>query len=608
MAKTATNSPTSDNVSKRQALEILRAQLELERSSHIGHWKDLANNILPRRPRFVLSDTNRGERRNLAIVDTTATLACRTLKSGMMGGVTSPARPWFKLTTPDPDIAELPHVKDWLTKVEDNMSGVFLRSNLYQCLPNVYGDLGTFANAAMMVEEDFGNVVRFYVFPIGSYMMSVDEKGRVNVFLRDFRMTVRQLVNKFGKSGSGGIDWTNISDYVRNAWYENRREQWIDVCHVILPNDEYDENSPSAKHKKFSSCYYERGGSGGTTQGQIITSTASTGDGKILRESGYDYFPVMCPRWEVTGEDAYGTDCPGMTALGDIKQLYTMIKRRAQAAEKKINPALKGPSALLSRKVSLLPGDFTADDAREGQQGLRPVHEVAMDLAEFTNLIAEIRHNIQRAFFEDLFLLASNDERSNVTAMEIGVRKEEKLLMLGSVLEQLNQDLLDPLIDNTFEIMLRQSRDANGQFFEHGLIPPPPPEVQGMKLKVEYVSIMAAAQKALALTSIERFSSFIREYASVDPGILMKVNRDKMAEQYADGAGLSTHIIHTDEEVQAMQQQQAQAAAAQQKMAAMQQGADAAQKLGSTDMTQDSALTRLVDSANAGALAPGAGQ
>ncbi len=587
---------------KRQRLEVLRQGLDLDRQSHISFWKDLANCILPRRPRFVLSDANRGERRNLSIVDTTATLACRTLKSGMMGGVTSPARPWFKLTTPDPDIAELPHVKDWLTKVEDNMSGVFLRSNLYQCLPNVYGDLGTFANAAMMVEEDFENVVRFYVFPIGSYMFACDHLGRVNTFLRDFRMTVEQVVNKFARTKEDGKpDFTNISEMVRNAWNEGRKQQWVDICHVIYPNDDYREGALDSKYKKFASCYYERGNASAT--GQQLPSTGGL-DNKMLSEKGYDYFPVMCPRWEVTGEDAYGTDCPGMTALGDIKQLYTMIKRRAQAAEKKINPALKGPSALLSRKVSMLPGDFTADDAREGQQGLRPIHEVQMDLTEFQQMIEECRHNIRRAYFEDLFLLASHEDRSNVTAMEISVRKEEKLLMLGSVLEQLNQDLLDPLIDITFAIMVRQSQLADGSFAEDGLIPAPPPEVQGVKLKVQYVSIMAAAQKASALTSVERFAGFVQQYSTVDQSILRKVNSARMAESYAEGAGLSPHILHTDEEVQAIAKQQADAAAAEQKMAAIQAGAGAARDLSQTDMEGDNALTRLVENANAGALAP----
>lgn len=599
-----------DAISKRRKLEILRGQMDAERSTFISHWRDLGDNILPRRPRFVVSDVNKGERRNRSIIDSTATLACRTLKSGMMGGVTSPARPWFKLTTPDPATAEIGAVKEWLEKVEDNMAGIFLRSNLYQALPAVYGDLGVFGTSAVMIEEDFEDVLRFHVFPIGSFMIATDAQGKVNVFIRDFRMTVRQLVEKFcEKDAQGAPDFTNVSDYVKQAWQNSRRDSWVDICHVIMPNDDYQEGKLEAKYKQFSSTYYERGGGNGSTQQPLGTAnTLGPDDGKILKESGYDFFPVMCPRWEVTGEDVYGTDCPGMTALGDIKQLQVQEKRIAQAIEKMVNPPMKGPSFLLGRKVSILPGDFTADDSREGQKGLGPIHEVQLRIAEAEQKQEQIRNRIKRAFFEDLFLLATNDDRPNITATEISARKEEKLLMLGSVLEQLNQDLLDPLIDNTFEIMVRQSRDANGQFFDKGLIPPPPPEVQGVRLKVEYVSIMAAAQKALGLASIDRLMTFALQISQTDPSALQKIDTDKTIEAYGERAGVPPGIVRTDEEVAAMRQQQQQAQAQQQKMEAIQQGAGAAKDLSQTNMSGDNALTRLVDNANAGSLLPAAGQ
>jgi hypothetical protein len=77
---------------KRNLYEILRAQMESERSSFISHWRDLSDFILSRRARFFVSDVNKGDRRNLKIIDNTCTLASRTLRSGMMAGVTSPAR------------------------------------------------------------------------------------------------------------------------------------------------------------------------------------------------------------------------------------------------------------------------------------------------------------------------------------------------------------------------------------------------------------------------------------------------------------------------------------------------------------------------------------
>jgi hypothetical protein len=72
----------------------------------------------------------------------------------MMSGVTSPARPWFRLTTPDLKLSELASVKTWLDSVTRAMNTVFLKSNLYNALPTVYGDLGVFGTSALFIEED----------------------------------------------------------------------------------------------------------------------------------------------------------------------------------------------------------------------------------------------------------------------------------------------------------------------------------------------------------------------------------------------------------------------------------------------------------------------
>ena len=154
---------------RRQRFEKLRGQLTLDRASFLSHWRELGENILPRRPRFFTADNNRGDRRNGRIIDSTAVFAARTLASGMTSGITSPARPWFKLTTQDPDLAESSAVKDWLNQVQNRMNTVFGRSNLYEVLPTAYGDMGVFGTSVIYAEEDFDQVVRFWSIPIGSY-------------------------------------------------------------------------------------------------------------------------------------------------------------------------------------------------------------------------------------------------------------------------------------------------------------------------------------------------------------------------------------------------------------------------------------------------------
>lgn len=566
---------------RRQKLEMLRGQLDSERSSFMTHWRDLGDHIFPRRPRFSVSDANRGDRRNQKIIDSTGTMAARTLRSGMMSGVTSPARPWFRLATPDPGLNEFGKVKDWLHKVGQIMSTSFLRSNLYNVLPIVYGDIGTFATGAMSIEEDFEDVTRHYSFPIGSYMIANNDKLKVDVFFREFRMTVRQLVQRFGKKkANGDVDWSVFSSHVRSQFEAGSYETWIDVCHVIQPNENFNPAQLASKFKKYESVYYEAGSTPGSNGASYLRTED---DSKLLSEKGYDFFPILCPRWEVTGEDVYGTDCPGMIALGDVKALQLMHKRKAQGIEKMINPPMVGPSSMRNSKASILPGDITYLDTREGQQGFRAAHDVNLRLDGLMMDIEAHQKRVQRAFFEDLFLMLASSDRRDFTAREIEERHEEKLLALGPVLEQLNQDLLDPLIDNAFDIHFRQ-----------GLLPPPPEELQGMKLKVEYISVMAQAQKLVGMAGIERFTGFVGQVAGMNPEIMDKVNADQIIDVYGDITSIPPGIVRSDEEVDAMRASRAQAAQAQAKMEAIQSVSASAKDLAAADMSGDNALTKMI--------------
>lgn len=580
----------TDRETKRQQFQILKAQLDAEQSSFLSHWRDLADFIFPRRPRFTVSDVNKGDRRNQKIYDSTATLAARTLRSGMMSGVTSPARPWFRLTTPDPDLAEYGSVKEWLHHVSQNMSTAFLKSNLYNCLPITYGDMGAFATGCMSIEEDFQDIVRFYPFPIGSYKIANNEKMKVDVFMRDFRMTVRQLINKFGpmEMNSREIDWSRFSEQVKQFWDRGEYETWIDVTHVIKPNPDYDPKKIQSKFKKYLSCYYEQGYSGGNGSGAELLPQDFD---RYLSEKGYDMFPILAPRWEVTGEDVYGTECPGMTALGDIKQLQVQEKRIAQAIEKMVNPPMTGPTSLRNSKASILPADITYVDIREGQQGFRPAHEVNFRVSELEGKQAQIRQRISRAFYEDLFLMLANSDRREITAREIEERHEEKLLALGPVLEQLNQDLLDPLIDNTFNIMLRQNR-----------LPPPPKEIQGMDLKVEYISVMAQAQKVVGIGGVERFASFVGSIAAANPEVMDKVDMDQMVDVYGDLTSVPPSIVRTDEMVAGIRQNRANAQKQAKAAELIQQGAGAAKDLSQSNLSEDNALGALLAQGNAGRI------
>lgn len=569
-----------DDRPRRDRLEkVFDSLFTIRKSGWDAHWREITEFMRPRRSRFWVGDRNRGDRRNQSIIDSTARFSSRTLQSGMHAGLTSPARPWMKLTTPDPSLAKHPPVKAWLHEITTRMLVLFGQTNVYKALPVVYGDMGDFGTAAMSLLDDRKDLFRAYTYPLGSYAVGLDARGMVTTFAYEYQISVRQLIETFALDTDGRtILWDKVSTAVKTLWNQGDSEANVDVCWLVQPNDDHRPMALEAKYLPWRSCYWEKGQNAP----------------KLLRESGFRTFPFFVPRWEVTDNDNYGTDCPGMTALGDVKQLQIEQRRKGQAIAKGVDPPLVGPSSLRTQKTSLLPGDVTYQDVREGMQGLKPIHEMRLSIGDLTADIAEVQYRIQRAYFEDLFLmLATSDKRLGAdrpTAREVDERHEEKLLALGPVLEHTNDELLDPLVDRAYEMMDRA-----------GLIPEAPPELHGVRLKVEYTSIMAQAQKLVGVVGADRFVGSMIPIIQVEPIARHKVDWLEVVDGYGDMLGVPPQFMRTTEQAREMAQQEA---AQQQQLVDAQTAqatARAAKDASGASMEGDTALNRIVSGVAAGA-------
>ncbi len=553
----------------RKQVDQRMAQLKNERArGWETNWRDLSDFIEPRTGRWNLSDANEGQRRDQKIINSTATYSARVLEAGMMSGITSPGRPWFKFATPDPGLMEFGPVKIWMHQAEIAMREVFVKSNLYNVLPTTYGEEGIFGSAAMVAMPDERDLVRFYPFTVGSYYLANSSRNQVDTIYREFRMTARQLIQQFGKEG--------VSQTVRNM-ADNNSEAWIDVCHAMEPREVRERGRMDNKNMPYQSVCWEKGGDAD----------------KVLRESGFRDFPGMAPRWKVNGEDVYGSG-PGALAIGDIKALQLMERRKAEMIEKGVRPPMTAPESLRNQKASIVPGDITYVNIQQGMQGFMPTYEV--DPNWLNGLRSEIvahEDRINTAFFVDLFLMIAQMDTVR-TATEIAARKEEKMLMLGPVLERLNDELLDPLIDRTFGLMLEQSAPIwAGLAPGKPVLPPPPQELAGIDLRVEYISILAQAQKALGVSSIERTLGFAGNLAGMDPSVLDKLDMDQAMDEYASNIGAPPTILRSDEQVAQIRQARAQAQQQQAQTEQLGQGVQAAKLLSETDVTSPSALTAI---------------
>jgi hypothetical protein len=570
-------------ITQRQYFDRIATSLWSERTSNEPHWRDLNDFVSPRKARWFVGDRNKGDRRNQKIIDSTATFALRTLQSGMHAGMTNPARPWMRLATPDTELNEFGPVREWLHTVTQRMLAIFQQTNLYNALPVHYGCKGLFATAATAIMEDKVDLFRSYSYPIGSYAIATDSRGIVNQWVYECEKTVLEIVESYLLTDGNMIDWSRASNTVRMMWEHGDFNSKVPVQWLVLPNRDYDRSKPldPRRGKPFISVHIEKG---------------QEREDTFLRQAGYDEFPILVSRWDVTGDDWWGTDCPGMVALGDVKQLQTGEKRSMQAVEKMLNPPLQAPTHVRNQKASLLPGDITYNDVREGQKGITPIHEVNMPIDQLEIKQQACRTRIQRSFYEDLFLmLAYSDPRTmgtqRPTATEVVERKEEKLIALGPVLERSNDELLDPLIDRTFALMLRSE----------GMIPEPPEEMQGVPLKVEYISILAQAQKLVGVVGHERFLQGASQALAVWPEVRHKVRIFQWIDDYNEMLGNNPKLVVPDEEAQEAADAEAQAMAAQMKAKAMKDTTGAVRDLGTTPLDEGTVLDGLVETMGAAA-------
>ena len=549
-------------IDARTASEKIRSRkvaMWAERNTFESRWKSQSKLILPRSGRFLVSDRNKGGTAAFNnILNSTGTRAARVMAAGMMAGMTSPARPWFRLATPDPDLMKYKPVQLWLDEVQNMMRTVFARSNTYRILHGMYSELGVFGTAATIITPDFDTIIHCYGLTVGEYAIACNAKGVVDTIYREFDMPVHAVVREFGIE--------NCSDTVKMAFNTGKLDQWVTVLHVLEPRDVRGK-SPLAKNKPWASIYME--------------SAKSDAEDKFLREGGFDYFPALAPRWEVIGGDIYGS-CPGEEALGDIKHLMHNEKTSTKAADYMADPPVQIPIELKNSAygLDLLPGGQNYVSQNNPNGGIRSAFDVNLRLDYMEAKTARIERRINSAFYADLFLMLANDTRSGTTAAEIMERHEEKMLMLGPVLERLQNEMLDPLIDITFTQCL--GAKVNGQ----SVLPPPPPELKGMDLKVDFISTLAQAQKQIGAGALINFVGNVGAVSQFSPQSLDKVDFDQVLDVLADLTNQNPTVIRDDDEVQALRDgraaaeaQAAKAAQMAQMAPAMNQMAGAAEKI-----------------------------
>lgn len=540
--------------------ESLRAQMESDRATNIDKWQQLESFFDPGTARWDWTDVNNQARKDQTIINETGQLALRTLKAGMLTGMSSQTRPWFKIMADNDALNRKKPVRTWCEDAEAVVRKVFLKSNYYESLLTLYGDEALYGTGAFLLEEDETSVIRCHPLPIGSYTIGVDDQLRVDLYMRLYSMTARQIVERFGRDNTSS---TVLTVYDSNAG--GIKETRFPVVHV-LHKAAYLGKQDDAIAKQFPwlSTWYE--------QGQSNDRTGT------LRRSGFYESPLICGRWNVVGENIYGKGA-AQDCLGSCMSLQTWEMLLSQAAEKHADPPVLFGTDVDPRRASLLPGEPIFADTKDVSKVAVPVYQTDMRLDSGLKMVERIESRINDALYRSLFQMFSDSDRREITAEEIRARAAEKMQVLGPVVERNVTEVLGPSVVRALGICQRK-----------GLLPPLPTEMKGQPFKLEFVSILAQAQKMSAVNNVTQFLGILGNEVAVDQGILDNVDLDEVAQYVGENLSVPSKLLRDPAAVAQMradrnkQQQQQQAAENAQKLA------QAAQNLSQAKTGQGSLL------------------
>lgn len=532
---------------EQKRLQGIIAELRSDRLSFWGLWREVANYFMPKRYIWLQSDKEARVRtaKNPYILDSTGTTAARILASGMMNGITSPSRPWARIR-----IAGFEHEDDavaiWADEVMRRIFFVMSESNFYNAMAVLYLDLVIFGTAATLIYEDDETVIRCYNPALGEYYLSQNHRLAVDTFAREFKQSVKQLANNF--------DEENLSETLRLKYKAGGAQclQLYDVTHLIEPN--YGESGVVSKFK-YIETYWE---------------TGAIAQGQILARRGFNELPGIFPRWELTANDSYGTS-PAMDALPDVIQLQHETKRKAQGLDKMINPPIVADIQLEHRPTALMPNGITFV-AGSNNVGAKPLYQIQAPLQEMTEDIKEVQLRIREIFHNNLFNMISQLDTVR-SASEIDARREEKLVLLGSVLDRFESEALGPAIHRIYSIMERQ-----------GMLPDPPEEIQGADIEIQYMSILSTAQSAVAAAPVERWVGMIGQLAAVSPEVLQVPDWSELVRNYGTDIGVQAKNMKTREAVEEQAAAEKEQLATQQAGVAGKELVDGAETLSKTDV------------------------
>lgn len=524
-------------LTKRKHFDNRLYKLMEDRRALETDWKEIRDYLAPDCGQFNDPKSDKNKRKDPFYkqnINTMPAFYMKSLAAAIVANLTPMQLQWFKLTVDNATREE----QVWLHEAGNKLRNIFILAGLGEHLYNAFYESALFGPNSLGMQYDVRNVIDFVPTTIGEFYWAEGANGIVDTCYRRFAMTAVQLWDQFGDK---------VPEKVKRALEKDNTEELFNVIHAIEKNPRYLPKWDNSLNKPYISVYY----------------VEDDKDGDFLEYKGMRYFPYLIARWDKSGNPVYGNGI-GRLILGDVKSLQAYERDLARASKKKISPPLKGSLDMKNavKDVSAEGITYTNDP-----NGFTALYNVNYETREALENISRISQRIYSQTYNDLFYALLNKDKT-MSATEASAIQQEKLTMLGSVVERLQNEFLKPLITGSFLIAL-----------ENGELGDMPESLTGKELDIKYQSLLSMAQELSDLTNVERYLQFTATAGSINPDALLKPDVMKIANFYAQRLGVvdltkTDAQVRQEKEAQAMAQQQAMQQ--QQQLQALQVGSEAA--------------------------------
>lgn len=519
-------------------------KLLAERQGSVAQvWDLIERFVLPFRGDFYSSldeeanvDWHRRE-----IYDSTAVFACQSLAASLQGNLTSPSQKWFGLRFRDDDMNEDAQAKEWLEECADRCYESLSEANFDIEVAESYLDLCGFGTSVLTEElDEKTQKLNFTAIPLREVLFEESADKQVYRLYRLLQWTPVQIVDKFGEE--------NVPSKIREAIDDpSASTEKLDVVFALFPREDanIDTGKPAAaKARPFGYKY-------------ILKDTKET----LGEEGGYYEMPAFVSRWRKVAGSRWGYS-PATVALGDIMTLNQVKEATLEAASKAIDPAILAQESALLADLDL---DRGAMNVVTDVNGVVPLESgTRFDVSQLQ--VDQLQQAVRQAFYQDQLELK---ESPAMTATEVNVRYELMQRLLGPTLGRLKTDMLDPMIQRTFNILYRA-----------GKLPEIPPNLDIGEMDIEYTGPLPRAQQSDTAAAIEQWLMSTAQLAEIYPDVLDLPDIDTAAREIAMLRGVPAKVLKDSAEIDKARKAKQQQAQMGQMAAQGQAAGDAMQSVG----------------------------